>query len=368
VSKDAGVTWTRFISDEFTGFAHKIKEDIESKSLLFLGTEMGLFASVDGGQKWFRMKLNLPWYALVRDIQMHKKTGDLILATHGRGIIIIQDISPMRKINELLAAQPAVILNDQPMKLTQGKYGGSFPNASGDWNGGAAFTIPYIEYYLKERANSIQLEVTDLDGKLLQKLTASNRRGYNRTIWNQRMLPPKVAKGGNQTESAGFLGLKVLPGNYLLKITVNGKAYNKQIQMIHDRNNQSFTEKDRQLQYDKGMELFAMNEDLALLVDSIMDQQAMIKKNIDSVAHKKTKATLQKKWDALEQFRLTLVPPVIKGVADIKRLRNEIGDLYVAVVGQEAAPGNLQIQRIAALKSALKKAHDEFAIIHSRRN
>ncbi|MFN9110825.1 MAG: hypothetical protein ACK5XN_12220, partial [Bacteroidota bacterium] len=318
MSKDAGVTWTRFISDEFTGFAHKIKEDIESKSLLFLGTEMGLFASVDGGQKWFRMKLNLPWYALVRDIQMHKKTGDLILATHGRGIIIIQDISPMRKINELLAAQPAVILNDQPMKLTQGKYGGSFPNASGDWNGGAAFTIPYIEYYLKERANSIQLEVTDLDGKLLQKLTASNRRGYNRTIWNQRMLPPKVAKGGNQTESAGFLGLKVLPGNYLLKITVNGKAYNKQIQMIHNRNNPSFTEKDRQLQYEKGMELFAMNEELALLVDSVMTEQAMLKKNIDSIANKKIKASFQKKWDALEQFRLTLVPPVVKGIADLK--------------------------------------------------
>ena len=363
VSKDGGITWKRFVSDEFTGFTHKIKEDIVSKNLLFLGNEMGLFASVDGGEKWFRMKLNLPWYALVRDIQIHKKTGDLILATHGRGIIIIQDISPMRKINESLVAQPAVILNDQPMVLTDGKYGGSFPNASGDWNGGSASTVPFIEYYLKERANSIQLEVTDLNGKLLQKLTPSNRRGYNRAVWNQRMLPPKVAKGGNQTESAGFLGLKVLPGNYLLKLTVNGKEYAKQIQMIHDEKNQSFTQKDRQLQYEKGMELFAMNEELALLVDSIVDRQSMIKKQIDSVANKKTKASLQKKWDGLEQLRLTLVPPVVKGIADLKRLRNDIGDVYVAVAGQEAAPGNLQIQRITALKSALKKAHDDFGRI-----
>jgi photosystem II stability/assembly factor-like uncharacterized protein len=368
VSKDGGITWKRFVSDEFTGFAHKIKEDIVSQNLLFLGTEMGLFASVDGGEKWFRMKLNLPWYALVRDIQIQKKTGDLILATHGRGIIIIQDISPMRKINEALAAQPAVILNDQPMVLTDGKYGGSFPGASGEWNGGSAYTVPFIEYYLKERANSIQLEVTDIDGKLMQKLTPSNRRGYNRAVWNQRMLPPKVAKGGNQAESAGFLGMKVLPGNYLLKLTVNGKAYIKQIQMIHDRDNQSFTEKDRQLQYQKGLELFAMNEDLALLVDSIMNQQKQMKNNIDSVANKKKKASFQKKWDDLEQLRLQLVPPVVKGIADLKRLRNEIGDVYVAVAGQEAAPGNLQIQRITALKSALKKAHDDFAIIQSRRN
>jgi hypothetical protein len=130
--------------------------------------------------------------------------------------------------------------------------------------------------------------------------------------------------------------------------------------MMHDEKNQSFTQKDRQLQYEKGMELFAMNEELAVLVDSIMDRQAMIKKQIDSVANKKTKVALQKKGDALEQLRLTLVPPVVKGIADLKRLRNEIGDVYVAVAGQEAAPGNLQIQRIAALKSALKKAHDEF--------
>ncbi len=363
VTKDGGTTWTRFTSDEFTGFAHKIKEDIESKNLLFLGTEMGLFASVDGGVKWFRMKLNLPWYALVRDIQIQKKTSDLVLATHGRGIIIIQDISPMRKINESLAKESIVILNDKPMMLTNGKYGGSFPNASGDWNGGSANTIPFIEYYLKERANALQLEVTDMNGKLLQRLTASNRKGYNRSVWNQRMLPPKTAKGGNQTESAGFLGMQVLPGNYIVKLTVNGKEYTKIIQMVHDASSRSFTESDRRLQYEKGMELFAMNEELALLVDSVMTEQAMLKKNIDSIANKKIKASFQKKWDALEQFRLTLVPPVVKGIADLKRLRNEIGDVYVALVGQEAAPGNLQLKRIESLKLSLQKAHTDFGVI-----
>jgi photosystem II stability/assembly factor-like uncharacterized protein len=360
VTRDGGVTWTRFKCDDFTGFAHKIKEDIESKNLLFLGTEMGLFASVDGGEKWFRMKLNLPWYALVRDIHIQKKTGDLLLATHGRGIIIIQDISPMRKINESLSKEPVVLLNDKPMILTNGKYGGSFPNASGDWNGGSANTIPFIEYYLKERANSIQLEVTDMNGKLLQKLTASNRKGYNRSLWNQRMMPPKTAKGGNQMEQAAFAAPQVLPGNYLLKLKVNGKEYTKTIQMAHDASNSSFTENDRRIQYEKGMELFAMNEELAVLVDSVMAEQVLLKKNIDSLSNKKAKATLQKKWDALEQFRLTLVPPVVKGTADLKRLRNEIGDLYAAVVGQEAAPGNLQQKKIEALKISLQKAHTDF--------
>jgi hypothetical protein len=322
---------------------------------------MGLFASVDGGDKWFRMKLNLPWYALVRDIQIQKKTGDLVIATHGRGIIIIQDISPMRKINESLSKESVVILNDKPMILTNGKYGGSFPNASGDWNGGSSFTIPFIEYYLKERANNIQVEVTDMNGKLLQKLTASNRKGYNRSLWNQRMLPPKTAVGGNQTEPAGFTGMQVMPGNYQIKLKLNGKEFVKTIEMLHDVNHDSFTENDRRVQYEKGLELFAMNEELALLVDSVLTQQSTLKKNIDSLTNKKVKSALQKKWDALELFRLTLVPPVVKGVADLKRLRNEIGDLYVAIVGQEAGISNLQLKRIDMLKASLKKAHIDFA-------
>ncbi len=367
VSKDGGNTWTRFKSDDFTGFAHKIKEDIESKNLLFIGTEMGLFASVDGGDKWFRMKLNLPWYALVRDIQIQKKTGDLVIATHGRGIIIIQDISPMRKINESLAKESVVILNDKPMILTNGKYGGSFPNASGDWNGGSSFTIPFIEYYLKERANNIQVEVTDMNGKLLQKLTASNRKGYNRSLWNQRMLPPKTAVGGNQTEPAGFTGMQVMPGNYQIKLKLNGKEFVKTIEMLHDVNHASFTENDRRVQYEKGLELFAMNEELALLVDSVLTQQSTLKKNIDSLTNKKVKSALQKKWDALELFRLTLVPPVVKGVADLKRLRNEIGDLYVAIVGQEAGISNLQLKRIDMLKASLKKAHADFQLMLAAR-
>src|ERR1035437_3676194 len=80
-SSDMGKTWTRITSKEFTGFAHKIKEDLINKNLLFLGTEMGLFATLDGGNIWFRMKNKIPDYALVRDIQINPVTNDLILAS-----------------------------------------------------------------------------------------------------------------------------------------------------------------------------------------------------------------------------------------------------------------------------------------------
>jgi hypothetical protein len=206
-----------------------------------------------------------------------------------------------------------------------------------------------------------------MNGKLLQKLTASNRKGYNRSLWNQRMLPPKTAVGGNQTEPAGVTGMQVMPGNYQIKLKLNGKEFVKTIEMLHDVNHASFTENDRRVQYEKGLELFAMNEELALLVDSVLTQQSTLKKNIDSLTNKKVKSALQKKWDALELFRLTLVPPVVNGVADLKRLRNEIGDLYVAIVGQEAGISNLQLKRIDMLKASLKKAHADFQLMLAAR-
>ncbi len=360
MSNDMGKTWKKFESNEFTGFAHKIKEDIINKNLLFAGTEMGLFASVDGGNEWFRMKNNIPWYALVRDIKIQEQTNDLVLATHGRGIIIIEDITPMRTITADVAANDVVMLNTKPITLTMGKYGGQFENAAGDWNGGVGTVIPPIQYYLKERANNIQLEVYNKEGKLVQKLSPSNRKGYNKVMWAQRMLPPKTAKGGNQREIGSFIAPQVLPGDYTIKMKLNGKEYNHTITLVHDETNTNFTLPDRQLQYQTGMELFGMHEQLAKLVDSILTKQDVLKKHIDSTQDKKTKLLLEDYYNKLESLRLTLVPPVSKGTVDFKRLRTDLTEVYAPVITQEARPSNLQVQRVAFLKGEIGKAEQQY--------
>src|SRR5690606_39059167 len=133
-SSDGGKTWIKLDNEEFTGFAHKIREDLVNKDLLFLGTEMGLFATVDGGSSWFRMKNNIPEYSLVRDIQIHPETHDLVLGTHGRGVIVVNDITPMRELNATIADNEIYIFPNKPMAVTMGKYGnGGFPS-SGGWD------------------------------------------------------------------------------------------------------------------------------------------------------------------------------------------------------------------------------------------
>jgi photosystem II stability/assembly factor-like uncharacterized protein len=352
-STDMGKTWKRISSAEFTGFAHKIKEDLVNKELLFLGTEMGLFASVDGGANWFRMKNNIPEKALVRDIQIQAATNDLVLGTHGRGVIIIDDISPMRTLTKDIAAKDFHFIPTPQITLTSGKFGvGGFPSTGG-WVAPNPVSIPPVLYYLKDRITSgdVTMEVYDKEGNLVQSIPGSKRKGINKVYWNLRMKPPKVAAGGTKIDFGGFIAPMVLPGDYTVKVKVGDKEYSQSLRLVHDEKNKEFTLADRQLQYKTAMQLYKMHENLAATVDDINEKQKMIKDNLDKVKDSATKKLMIEFNTKLEERRSELLATKQKSIfADEERLREKITDVYSAVAGQEAPPSNLQVQRTEQLQ------------------
>src|SRR5207245_11798524 len=108
-SADFGKTWWALVAPDspVKGYAHVVKEDLVNKDLLFLGTELGLWVSVDGGQQWAHYKGNdLPNVA-VRDLAIHPRDNDLVIATHGRGIWIVDDITPLRALTSATLARKA---------------------------------------------------------------------------------------------------------------------------------------------------------------------------------------------------------------------------------------------------------------------
>lgn len=217
VTTDGGKTWVVLKGGEaLEGYAHKIKEDPVNKDLLFLGTERGLYCTLNGGREWFRMKNNVPWYGLVRDIDIHPVTHDLVLGTHGRGIIVVDDIRPIRSMTTQTAEQPVVLFAPGTVKMTGGRFGGSGFPIQGGWNGGNPPAIPAIEYYLKERVMSseVKIDILDSEGKLVQNMPGTKRKGINRVYWNQRMKPPKTAEGSVKLDFSSFLAPMVLPGTY----------------------------------------------------------------------------------------------------------------------------------------------------------
>ena len=368
-STDMGKTWKLMNSTEFTGFAHKIKEDLLNKDLLFLGTEMGLFATVDGGTNWFRMKNRIPDYALVRDIQIHPATNDLILATHGRGIIIIDDIRPMRTLTKDIIDKEVFLIPNSPIELTNGKFGSAgFPNTGG-WVAPNPFSIPPIQYYLKDRVTNadVKVDIYDKDNNLVQSIPGSKRKGINNVSWNLRMKPPKVASGGTKIDFGGFVAPMVLPGDYIVKLKVGDKEYTQPLKVVHDETNKELSLLDRQLQYKVAMQLYKMHEDLAVTVDDINEKQKLVKDNLDKVKDSATKKLMIEFNDKLEEQRSQLLGTKQKSAFAIEeKLREKITDVYSAVASQEAPPSNLQVQRAEILQKELVKKKQDVQAVNNK--
>lgn len=357
-STDMGKTWTMMKSDEFTGFAHKIKEDLVNKELLFLGTERGLFATVDGGTSWFRMKNHIPDYCMVRDIQIQPETNDLVLATYGRGVMIVEDITPMRALTKDIIEKDVYLFSNKPIAINMGAYGSGGFTEVGGWYGGNPDDIPPIQYYLKERINSgnINVEIYDASGKLVQTIPGSKRKGINKVYWNLRYTPPKTATGGTKVDWGSFTAPLVKPGIYTVKLKVGEKEYSSTLTMIHDASNKSFTEEDAKLQYETAMKLMHMHEDLAELVDKINAEQKMVRDTLGKVTDATTKKLLNEYNDKLEGLRTTLLASKHKSIfADEKKLREYISEIYSSICGQECRPSNLQLSRVPVLQQDLEK-------------
>jgi hypothetical protein len=349
-STDMGKTWTRINSTEFTGFAHKIKEDLVNKNLLFLGTEMGLFSTVDGGANWFRMKNNIPEYALVRDLQIHPKTHDLIVGTHGRGIYILDDIRPMRELTKEIWEQEVYLFPTPEIPLTNGKYGWGGPEVSGGWGAGNPASTPSINYYLKQRLSTgkITVEIYDEKGTLLQSLPGTVRKGINKVYWNLRGTPPKVAEGSTKMDGAGFSAPMVLPGEYTVKLKVKDKEYVSKLKCVPDPENKELSQDDRRLVYEKAMELQTLYNSLSTTIDSVNYLQRSLK--ADSVAYFKNKNAIAF-YNDLQKVKSELMAVTKTSIfADEERLREKISKLYGTFCGMETKPNGTQLEAIEVLK------------------
>ncbi|MBL7765274.1 MAG: hypothetical protein JNJ58_04225 [Chitinophagaceae bacterium] len=349
MSQDMGATWKRLNSDQFTGFAHKICEDFENKKLLFLGTEMGLFATLDGGDNWFRMKNGIAEYALVRDIQIHPKTHDLILGTHGRGIYILDDIRAIRNLKKEVLDQDVFLFPTPDITLSNGKLGWGGPEVSGGWGAGNPAEIPAITYYLKERLSSgkASIEILDAQQKVLQTIPATVRKGINKVYWNLRGTPPRVAAGSIKMEGAGFTAPMVLPGNYTIRLKVKDKEYTSPLTCVHDAGNKDLSMADRKLVYDKAMQLQQLFNQINDAIDTINAEQRLLK--MDTIVFNKNKK-MKADYAALQKIKAALVASTKTSIfADEERIREKVSALYGNFCSMEAKPNSMQLEAIEVL-------------------
>ncbi|MEM8982655.1 MAG: glycosyl hydrolase, partial [Pseudomonadota bacterium] len=113
---DYGATWTPLANEAINGYAWVIKQDPVNPNLLFLGTEEGLYISLDSGENWARFSENLPQVA-VHDLVVHPTEHDLVIGTHGRGVYVIDDITPLRGITQATIDANVALLPTRPAPM-----------------------------------------------------------------------------------------------------------------------------------------------------------------------------------------------------------------------------------------------------------
>ncbi|HWC18903.1 MAG TPA: T9SS type A sorting domain-containing protein, partial [Terriglobales bacterium] len=343
------------------GWAHVIKEDTVSPNLLFLGTEFGLFISNDGGERWAQYKgSNFPAVA-VDDLVIHPRTSDLVLATHGRGIWIIDDISPLRALTPEIMQEDAGFLPIPPGIQWMETQGG-WPEGANSFNGQNRPEEATIPYYQRTRHifGDLKIEIFDSQGKLVDTIATSKHRGVNRATWSMHLKPPKVPPAASASFGAAF-GPRVVPGTYTIKMTKGDKTYTSKLDVVLDPR-AKFTVEDRKAQFDLATKLAGMLNHMSWAVDSIVNVRDTALRNANQL---KTGDPLKPKLIKLaadsDAVRSKIVATKEGGaITGEERLREFLAGLYSDVNGYEGKPTDSQVARTDVLARELEDVIKEF--------
>jgi photosystem II stability/assembly factor-like uncharacterized protein len=366
---DYGTTWTAVVTkgSGVRGYAHVIKEDTVLPSLLFAGTEFGLWVSVDGGKQWAQYKGREFPNVAVRDIVVQPRESDLVLATHGRGIWIVDDITPLRKLTPEVLAQEVAFLDG---RATQQRF-----NADNGWfEGNATFTganppnAAIITYYQKKRHifGRMKIEIFDQQGKLIDTVPAQSRRGISRVEWSMRVKAPKVPPAATVAFEASE-GPRVVPGTYTVKMTRGTETYTMQLAVGPDARSTASAE-DRKLQFDTTMRIYNLLGDMSFDVARINSVRDALS---DRAGKLNTGDALRKQLEQLsakaDGIRSKIVATKEGGaITGEERIREKTTALYGTVIDYENRPADYQIARIDSLTHELKDVMQQFDALVSK--
>jgi hypothetical protein len=221
-------------------YVHIVREDPKNPKLIYAGTELGLFVSYTAGGNWTSLALkNLPSVA-VHDIIVHPRDNDIILATHGRSIYILDDATPIQQLTPAVAREDVHLFDVRPaMRYTtrMSRYGVGDKAFAGQ-------NPPYgalISYYLKAKPDDKtrpKIQILDAAGKTVSEIeNIAKEKGLNRVNWNLRLGGPQVRRPATDEETqftGGPRGPQALPGTYTVKLTVGDKSFEKKIEVRLD--------------------------------------------------------------------------------------------------------------------------------------
>ncbi|MEL6561645.1 MAG: hypothetical protein AAFQ94_25885 [Bacteroidota bacterium] len=362
-TKDSGSSWeliTKGIPADFP--VRVIREDPEQPGLLFAGTEYGMFVSFNDGEEWMPFQQNLP-VTPITDIKIHR--GDLVLSTMGRGFWVLDNIYSLKDFSTAEVNETKLLPIAKTIRYRN-------PKVRKDRNAYVQYPNPglIIDYQLKEKVDSpLKLEIVNSKGDIVTTIVGKSsdkqlkkevvqsmslnqvyyiddsrlttKKGINRYVWNFRhngTLFPKISKANRN-------GPLIVPGQYTVRLTVAGKAYEQTTEIAPDP---------RVMESGVTMDDLEKQETLALQVVDLMSEASMLESKLKDkrTAYSgkkklsKTEKEIESAWEQLVTKEGTYQQPMLK---------DQISYLYYIITAADQLPGKDAYDRYDELKGQLEE-------------
>jgi photosystem II stability/assembly factor-like uncharacterized protein len=394
---DGGKTWTSIAQGlPQDDPARVVREDPNRKGFLVLGTDTSLFYSSDDGAHWTALKSNFPTVP-VYDIKILKKTHDLVVATHGRGLFVMDDITPLEESGAELAKSDFHLYPIQPA------INWHFWNKHGFTSGGYVAPNPVsgavITYYLPQeikpsaehgghgrQQSPVKITITDSSGKVVRTvLNGPSKYGINRVSWNLRydgpkklnFLPPPDQSEEEESFFGPITGPAALPGTYKVAVAVGGKTETQSVEVQTDPRFK-FDDNAMRAQFKLGLELrdelSALNEALNRL-NSLHKQIANLQEMLGgdegqegqmNASYKpvlEEARALDKKIASLQEplYNNEIQPGSSDDIHYLQRFQSRLQGAMRGVMGSFGeAPKEIQLEEAAEVRKELETQLQQF--------
>ncbi|MEO0733879.1 MAG: hypothetical protein AAFZ52_13665, partial [Bacteroidota bacterium] len=357
---DGGKSWESLTDESVSGYALSVRQDLENPQLLFLGTEFGLHISLDGGTSWAPFRNNLPPVA-IRDMVIQPRESDLVMGTHGRGIIILDDLEALRQLTPETTGQSFTFLEPRPAFL-----GGGTGFGAGDFSGSGTFVgsnksrAATVMYYAKRRHmfGDMYVEVWK-DGEKLRTLPAGKSAGINVVSLPTSISKPKAAPSNNRMALFGTLsGPRMPAGTYQVKLVKGKKTYETEVE-LQVAEDDVYSASDREAQRKLLMQIYNDTEELAWIYE-VLDQ---LETQAGALTPKKKKTAELAKNVANTAAKRKASLVFLGGdfyVDEGANLREDMGTLYFDISTFPGRPSGSQEEEAVRVHGELQRVKTEF--------